>query len=51
MSGDDEQFCPVARTAELLTRRWMPLVLLELMGGRHRFNEIRLGWPGSRPVS
>lgn len=43
MGAADEQFCPVARTAELLTRRWMPLVILELMGGRHRFNDIRRG--------
>ena len=43
MQAGDDRFCPVARTAELLTRRWMPLVLLELMGGRHRFNDIRRG--------
>ena len=39
------QFCPVAKTSELLSERWMPLVLRELMVGSQRFGEIRNGIP------
>lgn len=43
------QFCPVAMTAELLTRRWTPLVIRELLQGSRRFNEIRRGVPRMSP--
>lgn len=43
------QFCPVAVTAELLTRRWTPLVVRELLSGSRRFNEIRRGVPKMSP--
>lgn len=43
------QFCPVAMTAELLTRRWTPLVIRELLSGSRRFNEIRRGVPRMSP--
>jgi DNA-binding HxlR family transcriptional regulator len=39
------QFCPVAKTSELLSERWMALVLRELMTGSSRFGEIRNGLP------
>jgi DNA-binding HxlR family transcriptional regulator len=39
------QFCPVAKTSELLSERWMPLILRELMCGSQRFGEIRNGIP------
>ena len=39
------QFCPVAKTAEILAERWMPLVLRELLSGEHRFNDIQRGVP------
>ena len=39
------QFCPVAKTSELLSERWMPLVLRELMVGSQRFGAIRNGIP------
>lgn len=39
------QFCPVAKTSELLCERWVPLILRELMCGSERFNEIRRGVP------
>jgi DNA-binding HxlR family transcriptional regulator len=35
----------VAKTSELLSERWMPLILRELMVGSHRFGEIRNGIP------
>jgi len=39
------QFCPVAIASEILTRRWTPLVVRELLCGSVRFNEIRRGVP------
>lgn len=39
------QFCPVAKASEILTRRWMPLVVRELLDGSHRFNDIHRGVP------
>lgn len=43
------QFCPVAKTAELLCERWMPLILRELMCGSSRFGEIQRGVPTISP--
>jgi len=43
------QFCPVAKAAELLTERWTPLVVRELMSGSTRFNELRRGVPLMSP--
>ncbi len=45
MDGRYQQFCPVAKAAEVLTRRWTPLVVRELMCGSTRFNDIRRGVP------
>ncbi len=39
------QFCPIAKAAEILTERWTPLVLRELICGSSRFNEIHRGVP------
>lgn len=39
------QFCPVAQAAEVLTERWTPLVIRELVYGSRRFNEIQRGVP------
>ncbi|MEX0600236.1 MAG: helix-turn-helix domain-containing protein [Rhodothermales bacterium] len=39
------QFCPVAQAAEIITRKWMPLVIRELLCGGHRFNELHRGMP------
>lgn len=44
------QFCPVAKTAELLCERWMPLVLRELMCGSSRFSDIQRGVPTISPA-
>ena len=49
MSGY-RQFCPVAKTAELICDRWMPLILRELMCGGSRFGEIRRGLPAISPT-
>ncbi|QKT03890.1 helix-turn-helix transcriptional regulator [Ectothiorhodospiraceae bacterium 2226] len=45
------QFCPVAKASEVLTRRWTPLILRELISGSSGFNEIHRGVPlMSRPL-
>jgi DNA-binding HxlR family transcriptional regulator len=44
------QFCPVAKTSELLCERWMPLVLRELMCGSNRFSEVQRGIPLISPA-
>jgi DNA-binding HxlR family transcriptional regulator len=44
------QFCPVAKAAEILTERWTPLVLRELLSGSRRFNDLRKGVPLMSPT-
>jgi DNA-binding HxlR family transcriptional regulator len=39
------QFCPVAKAAEILTERWTPLIVRELLMGSRRFNEVQQGVP------
>lgn len=43
------QFCPVALASEVLTRRWTPLVIRELLCGSTRFNDLRRGVPRMSP--
>lgn len=43
-------FCPVAKAAEILTERWTPLVLRELLLGSRHFNELRRGIPQMSPT-
>jgi DNA-binding HxlR family transcriptional regulator len=44
------QFCPVAKSAEILAERWTPLVLRELLMGSEHFNDIRRGVPLMSPT-
>ena len=37
------QFCPVARASEIFAERWTPLILREILAGRHHFSEILTG--------
>ncbi len=39
-------FCPVAKAAEIITERWTPLIIRELLTDSHRFHEIEQGVPG-----
>ena len=39
------QFCPVAMTSQILTARWSPLILRELLCGSTRFSDLRKGLP------
>src|SRR3989475_13072168 len=45
------QFCPVAKTAELLAERWMPLVVRELLAGSCHFGDLRRGIPPISPAT
>lgn len=40
------QFCPIARGSEILAERWTPIILRNVLGGSHTFNEIAAGAPG-----
>lgn len=44
------QFCPVAKTMEVLDERWTILVVRELLCGSHHFNELRRGVPKMSPA-
>ncbi|MGZ4793126.1 MAG: winged helix-turn-helix transcriptional regulator, partial [Ilumatobacteraceae bacterium] len=44
------QFCPVAKTSELLCERWVPLIVRELLSGSRRFSEIQRGVPLISPA-
>jgi DNA-binding HxlR family transcriptional regulator len=43
---DYGQFCPIARSSELLAERWTPIIVRNLLNGCQTFNEIRQGAPG-----
>jgi DNA-binding HxlR family transcriptional regulator len=40
------QFCPIARTSELLAERWTPIIIRNLLNGCRTYGEIRQGAPG-----
>lgn len=45
MSKGYGQFCPLAKACEVVTERWTPLILREILFGGQRFNEIHRGVP------
>lgn len=40
------EYCPVAKGAEILTERWTPLIVLRLLWGIRRFNDLERNLPG-----
>ncbi len=40
------QYCPIARASEILTERWTPIIVRNLMAGCSTFGEIGAGAPG-----
>ena len=40
------QYCPIARTSELLAERWTPIIIRNLLAGCGTFNELLAGAPG-----
>lgn len=46
MPASYRQYCPVSRSAEVLTGRWTPLVVRNLLFGATTFNDLHRGVPG-----
>jgi DNA-binding HxlR family transcriptional regulator len=44
--SDYGQFCPIARSSELLAERWTPILVRNLLNGCTTYSEIRQGAPG-----
>ncbi|MGD9935524.1 MAG: winged helix-turn-helix transcriptional regulator [Dehalococcoidia bacterium] len=40
------QYCPIAKTAEIIGDRWSLLILRDMLVGAHRFNDLARGLPG-----
>ena len=40
------QYCPIARTSELIAERWTPILIRNLLAGCRTFNELLEGAPG-----
>ncbi|HEX7167129.1 MAG TPA: winged helix-turn-helix transcriptional regulator, partial [Acidimicrobiales bacterium] len=40
------QYCPIARTSELLAERWTPIIVRNLLAGCATFGELLDGAPG-----
>jgi DNA-binding HxlR family transcriptional regulator len=40
------QYCPIARTSELLAERWTPIIIRNLLAGCRTFGELLDGAPG-----
>lgn len=40
------QYCPIARTSELLAERWTPIIIRNLLTGCRTFAELLAGAPG-----
>jgi len=43
------QFCPIAKAAEIFCERWTALILRDLAGGPARFSELQRGVPLASP--
>src|SRR4051812_28496232 len=39
------QFCPLAKACEVVTERWTPLILREMLLGSRRFSDLHRGVP------
>ncbi len=44
------QFCPIAKAAELFCERWTALIIRDLAGGATRFSELQRGVPLASPT-
>jgi DNA-binding HxlR family transcriptional regulator len=41
-----EQYCPIARAAEIFAERWTPLIVRNIHAGSSTYGEILAGLPG-----
>ena len=49
-TSDTEQYgCPVARTADLISNKWTPLIIRDLRKGSMRFSELERSLKGISP--
>src|SRR4051812_10032118 len=46
----DQQYCPIARSLDVLGDRWTLLIMRELLIGDQRFTDLRLHLPGIAPT-
>jgi DNA-binding HxlR family transcriptional regulator len=44
--GTYEQYCPIARAAEIFAERWTPLIVRNIHAGSSTYGEILAGLPG-----
>lgn len=44
------QFCPIAKAAELFCERWTALIIRDLAGGANRFSQLQRGVPLASPT-
>lgn len=40
------QYCPIARSSEILARRWTPIIIRDLLGGPSSYTRLADGAPG-----
>jgi DNA-binding HxlR family transcriptional regulator len=45
----DDTICPVARTAEIISRKWTLLIIRDLVSGVKRFNQLERSLHGISP--
>ena len=43
------QYCPVAKSLEILGDRWTLLIIRDLLYGTRHFNDLERGLPGTTP--
>ncbi len=46
MARSYDQFCPVARTLDIVGERWTLLIIRDLVFGKARYSELRESLPG-----
>ena len=51
MTGNEHDLygCPVARTAQIISNKWTPLIIRDLAAGERRFSELQKSLPGISP--
>jgi hypothetical protein len=45
-----DEYCPVAKAADVIGDRWSVLMIREMLRGVRRFNELERSLPGQEPI-